>query len=58
MRPRVLGSRARGTGRPDSGIDVLYSLRSERKLGWEIEQLCDEQQPSSASQSTWYRRGP
>jgi len=38
----VFGSQARGTARPDSDIDVLYTLRPGRKLGWEIEQLADE----------------
>ena len=39
---KVFGSRARGTARPDSDIDVLYALRPGRKLGWEIEQLSEE----------------
>jgi predicted nucleotidyltransferase len=39
---KVFGSRARGTGKPDSDIDVLYTLRPGRRLGWEIEQLADE----------------
>lgn len=39
---RIFGSRARGTARPGSDIDVLYTLLPERKLGWEIEQLADE----------------
>jgi uncharacterized protein len=39
---RVFGSRARGTGQADSDIDVLYTLRPGRRLGWEIEQLADE----------------
>jgi uncharacterized protein len=39
---KVFGSRARGTARPDSDIDILYTLRSGRRLGWEIEQLADE----------------
>jgi len=38
----VFGSQARGTAKPDSDIDVLYTLRSGRRLGWEIEQLADE----------------
>jgi predicted nucleotidyltransferase len=41
-RLEVFGSQARGTARPDSDIDVLYTLRPGRKLGWEIEQLADE----------------
>lgn len=39
---KVFGSRARGTARPSSDVDVLYTLRPGRKLGWEIEQLADE----------------
>ena len=38
----VFGSQARGTARPDSDIDVLYTLRPGHKLGWEIEQFADE----------------
>ena len=38
----VFGSRVRGTARPDSDIDFLYTLRPGRRLGWEIEQLTDE----------------
>ena len=39
---KIFGSRARGTTRPVSDIDVLYTLRPGRRLGWEIEQLADE----------------
>jgi uncharacterized protein len=39
---KVFGSRVRGTERSDSDIDVLYTLRPGRRLGWEIEQLADE----------------
>lgn len=39
---KVFGSRARGTALPASDIDVLYTLRPGRTLGWEIEQLTDE----------------
>ncbi|MDA8323712.1 MAG: nucleotidyltransferase family protein [Actinomycetota bacterium] len=39
---KIFGSRARGTARPGSDIDVLYTLLPGRKLGWEIEQLADE----------------
>jgi predicted nucleotidyltransferase len=39
---KAFGSRVRGTARPDSDIDILYTLRPGRRLGWEIEQLADE----------------
>jgi len=39
---QVFGSQARGTAGPGSDIDVLYTLRPGRRLGWEIEQLADE----------------
>jgi uncharacterized protein len=39
---QIFGSQARGTASPDSDIDVLYTLRPGRRLGWEIEQLTDE----------------
>lgn len=39
---KVFGSQARGSASPDSDIDVLYTLRPGRRLGWEIEQLADE----------------
>jgi predicted nucleotidyltransferase len=39
---KIFGSRARGEGRPDSDIDVLYTLLPGRRLGWDIEQLADE----------------
>ena len=39
---QIFGSQARGTAAPDSDIDVLYTLRPGRRLGWEIEQLADE----------------
>lgn len=38
----IFGSLARGTAGPDSDIDVLYTLRPGRRLGWGIEQLADE----------------
>jgi predicted nucleotidyltransferase len=38
----VFGSVARGTARPDSDVDLLYVLRPDRRLGWEIEQLSDD----------------
>lgn len=41
-RLEIFGSQACEAARPDSDIDVLYTLRSGRKLGWEIEQLADE----------------
>jgi hypothetical protein len=39
---RIFGSQARGSQRPDSDIDILYTLQPGRRLGWEIEQLTDE----------------
>ena len=39
---QIFGSQARGTAGPDSDIDVLYTLRPGRRLGWEIEQVADE----------------
>jgi len=39
---QIFGSQARGTSEPDSDIDVLYTLRPGRRLGWEIEELADE----------------
>jgi predicted nucleotidyltransferase len=38
----VFGSIARGTADPTSDVDILYELRPERRLGWEIEDLADE----------------
>jgi uncharacterized protein len=38
----VFGSSARGTAGPDSDVDILYTLRQGRRLGWEIEDLADE----------------
>jgi predicted nucleotidyltransferase len=40
---KVFGSRARGQAAPDGDIDILYTLRPGRRLGWEIEQLADRQ---------------
>jgi predicted nucleotidyltransferase len=39
---KIFGSSARGSARPDSDIDILYTLRPGRRLGWEIEDLTDE----------------
>jgi predicted nucleotidyltransferase len=39
---QIFGSQARGTAGPGSDIDVLYTLRPGRRLGWEIEELADE----------------
>ena len=36
---RIFGSQARGTAGPGSDIDVLYTLRSGRRLFRELDQL-------------------
>ena len=38
----LFGSAARGQAHPNSDIDVLYTMRPDRRLGWEIEQLADD----------------
>lgn len=38
----VFGSSARGEAGPGSDIDILYTVRPGRRLGWEIEDLADE----------------
>lgn len=50
---QIFGSQARGTAGPDSDIDVLYTLRPRRRLGWEIEELADELADCSAIGWTW-----
>ena len=55
---QIFGSRARGTARPGSDIDVLYTLRPGRRLGWEIEQLADELSELLAAGSTSCRYAP
>lgn len=42
VRLEVFGSLARGTGRPDSDIDLLYTLAPGARLGWAIEDLSEE----------------
>jgi predicted nucleotidyltransferase len=39
---KLFGSQVHGTAGPDSDIDILYTLRPGRRLGWEIEQLADD----------------
>ncbi len=39
---QIFGSGARDQARPDSDIDILYTLQPGHRLGWEIEQLADE----------------
>jgi uncharacterized protein len=36
------GSSARGEAGPGSDIDILYTVRPGRRLGWEIDDLADE----------------
>lgn len=38
----VFGSMARGDAGSDSDVDILYTLRPGRHLGWNIEDLNDE----------------
>lgn len=38
----VFGSITRGEARPDSDVDLLYSLAPESRLGWAIEDLVSE----------------
>lgn len=40
-RLEVFGSVARGEQRPDSDVDLLYTLEGGRALGWEIEDLVE-----------------
>ncbi|MHB1010962.1 MAG: nucleotidyltransferase family protein [Propionibacteriaceae bacterium] len=42
VRLDVFGSLSRGTGRPDSDIDLLYTLAPGARLGWAIEDLSEE----------------
>jgi predicted nucleotidyltransferase len=38
----LFGSAASGTAGPVSDVDLLYTLRPGRMLGWEIEDLADD----------------
>lgn len=40
-RLEVFGSVARGEQRPDSDVDLLYTLEGGRTLGWEVEDLVE-----------------
>jgi DNA polymerase beta domain protein region len=40
-RLEVFGSVARGEQRPDSDVDLLYTLEGGRALGWEVEDLVE-----------------
>jgi predicted nucleotidyltransferase len=42
IRLDVFGSLAVGAARPDSDIDLLYTLAPDTRLGWEIEDLNNE----------------
>lgn len=42
VRLDVFGSLAHGTARPDSDIDLLYTLAPGKRLGWAIEDLNHE----------------
>ncbi len=38
----VFGSQPHSTSRPDSDIDLLYTLAPGARLGWAVEDLSDE----------------
>jgi uncharacterized protein len=38
----LFGSAASGAAGPASDVDLLYTLRPGRRLGWEIEDLADD----------------
>lgn len=40
-RLEVFGSVAQGEQRPDSDVDLLYTLEGGRALGWEVEDLVE-----------------
>lgn len=40
-RLEVFGSVARGEQRPDSDVDLLYTLEGGRALGWEVEDFVE-----------------
>lgn len=42
VRLDVFGSLSRDMGRPDSDIDLLYTLAPGARLGWTIEELSQE----------------
>ncbi len=42
IRLEVFGSVAHGAARPDSDIDLLYTLAEGTRLGWAIEDLNEE----------------
>nr|WP_300148857.1 nucleotidyltransferase domain-containing protein [Propionicimonas sp.] len=42
VRLEVFGSLANGAARPDSDIDLLYTLAPGTRLGWAIEDLSEE----------------
>lgn len=41
-RLEIFGSAGRGEARPDSDIDLLYTLAPDARLGWNISALEDE----------------
>jgi len=42
VRLEIFGSLAKGSARPDSDIDLLYTLAPDAHLGWGIEDLAAE----------------
>ena len=55
---QIFGSQAHGTAGPDSDIDVLYTLRPGRRLGWEIEYSLTSSPNCSGAGWTWCRCVP
>ncbi|MEJ7744680.1 MAG: nucleotidyltransferase domain-containing protein [Nocardioidaceae bacterium] len=42
VRLDVFGSVGRGDARPESDVDLLYSLAPDKRLGWAIEDLTSD----------------
>ena len=55
---QIFGSQARGTAGTDSDIDILYTLRPGRRLGWKSSSLLTTSPNCSAVGSTWCHCAP